>query len=51
MGFDVVLDAGVKKMTAIWKDGAGIQPFLDLDGKEELWKERRCRELALLAKK
>ena len=40
MGFDIVIDAGVKKVTVIWKDGAGTQPFLGLDGKEELWKER-----------
>jgi hypothetical protein len=30
MGFDVVIDAGVNKETAIWNDGAGAQPFLFL---------------------
>ncbi len=46
MGFDDVIDAGVKKVIAIWKDGAETHPFLGLDGKEELWKERSCRELS-----
>ena len=46
MGFDAVIDAGVRKGTAIWKDGSGTQPFLGLVGKEELWKERSCRALA-----
>ena len=46
-----MIDAGVKKVTAVWKDGKGTQPFLGLDGKEELWKERRCRALALPGKK
>ena len=51
MGFDDVIDAGVKKVTTIWKDGAEAHPFLGLDGKEELWKERSCRELSLPARK
>jgi hypothetical protein len=38
MSFDVVIDAGVKKLAAIRKDGTGTQHFLGLDGKEELWK-------------
>ena len=32
MGFDGVIDAGVKKVTAIWKGGARTQPFLGFDG-------------------
>ena len=51
MGFDVVIDAGVKTVLAIWKDGSGMQPFLGLDRKEGLWKERSCRKLALPAMK
>ena len=30
MGFDVVIDDGVNKVTAIWKDGARTQPFLGI---------------------
>ena len=51
MGFDVVINAGVKKVIVMSKDGARTQPFLGLDGKEELWKGRSCRELALPARK
>ena len=47
MFFDVVIIAGVQNVTAIWKEvtATGTHPFIGLEGKEELWKLRSCREL------
>ena len=53
MELDVVIDAGVKKVTAIWKDGAIA---IIIMGMNELSRagengERGCRELASPAMK